>query len=182
VSQFVAQELERAGIAPQSIDIVRDAVDVARGTAAWNDQFPAIALPFQDPEKGRDLIEAAVKQSGIEVVFADDLPTALSRASMFVYVTRSEGLGSAALVAMQMGVPVIASKVGGLAEVFEDGLSGLYVQNEPGEIARAMRRILASRTLAQTLIENAFGRIDALFTPERLVTATLASYEKALAT
>jgi glycosyltransferase involved in cell wall biosynthesis len=101
---------------------------------------------------------------------------------MFVYVTRSEGLGSAALVAMQMGVPVIASKVGGLAEVFEDGVSGLYVQNEPGEIARAMRRILASRTLAQTLIENAFGRIDALFTPERLVTATLASYEKALAT
>ncbi len=36
---------------------------------------------------------------------------------------------------MSMGVPVIASRVGGLAELFTDGSSGLYVENDAEEIA-----------------------------------------------
>jgi glycosyltransferase involved in cell wall biosynthesis len=180
VSQFVARELEAAGVSAEAIDVVYDAVDVARGTASWSEQFAAIALPSKDPGKGRDLVEAAAAQSGVLVAYPDDLMAALARASMFIYATRAEALGSAALLAMQMGIPVIASKVGGLAEVFEDGVSGLYVENDPAEIARAMRRILSSAALAKNLIENAYRRIDALFTPERLLSATVAAYEKAL--
>ena len=44
---------------------------------------------------------------------------------MFVYITESEGLGSAVLLAMAAGTPVIASRVGGLPEAIEDGVNGL---------------------------------------------------------
>lgn len=181
VSRFVAQQLEAAGIAAGLIDVVFDAVDTPRVGDRWSSEHPAVALASRDPDKGRDLVEAAAAQSGIEVVYPGDLIAGLSRASMFVYATRSEGLGSAALLAMQMGVPVVASKVGGLAEVFEDGMSGLYVENDPADLARAMRRILGSPALAHSLIENAHRRIDSLFTPQALLAGTLGSYRKALA-
>ena len=100
---------------------------------------------------------------------------------MFVYISRSEGFGSAALLAMSMGVPVIASRTGGLTEVVEDGNSGLLVENEPREIAAAMRRILAEHDLAANLIGCARARVQKTFTKEHLISRTLASYERALA-
>ena len=181
VSQFVASELRDSGIPEGRIDIIYDAVDTTiKEAEPWNPVYPAVALASRDPEKGRDLVESAALASGVEVIYSDDLKHDLRKASLFVYATRSEGLGSAALLAMQMGVPVIASKIGGLAEVFESNVSGIYVENDPDDIVRAMRRVLASRTLAESLIENARKRISEAFTPYHLVAKTLASYKKAI--
>lgn len=180
VSEFVAGQLRAAGIAETKIDIVHDAVEALPPAEPWNPEFPAIALASGDPQKGRSLVESAARLSGIEVKFSDDLKADLMRASMFVYITKSEGLGSAALLAMQMGVPVIASGVEGMCELFTDNVSGLYVKNEPGEIVRAMRRILSNRNLATSLIENARARVSEAFTVEHLLQNTLAAYGRAL--
>lgn len=181
ISRFVAGELEAAGIPPQTIDVVYDAAPADTTRSDWNPAYPAIALASADPMKGRDLVEQAAKLSGVEVLYSRNLGQDLRRASMFLYITRSEGLGSAALLAMKLGVPVIASRVGGLTEVIEDGVSGISVRNDVGEIVRAMRRILSSRTLAPELIEAGKRRIADQFTPEHLLTRTIAAYEKALA-
>lgn len=117
--------------------------------------------------------------AGISVNFSENLVVDLQRACMLVYITRSEGLGSAALLAMSMGIPVVASRVGGLAEVFEDGVSGLYTTNEPEEISAAMRRLLQSPRLAEKLIENARSRVQELFSVEAMLAGTLASYKRA---
>jgi hypothetical protein len=180
VSRFVAAELEAGGIPADDIDVVFDAAPAAAGKNEWSPENPAIALASDDPMKGRDLVVGAAKISGVEVRFSQDLPKDLLRASMFVYITRSEGLGSAALLAMNLGVPVIASKVGGLAEVFDDGISGLFVKNEPPEIAKAMRRLLGNRALAERLIEGGRERIADRFTPRHLLEGTQAAYVKAL--
>ncbi len=100
---------------------------------------------------------------------------------MFVYITRSEGLGSATLLAMSMGVPVIASNVGGLSEIFLGEASGLLVENEPRKIAGAMRRLLDQPDLAPVLINRARARIAESFTKQHLVKGTLSSYERTLA-
>ncbi|MCU1294438.1 MAG: glycosyl transferase, group 1 [Bryobacterales bacterium] len=181
VSNFVARELEASGVSREDIDVVYDAVMPAAARNEWSPEYPAVALASQDSMKGRDLVEQAAKVSGVEIVYSQNLPQDLCRASMFLYITRSEGLGSAALLALNLGVPVIASRVGGLAEVLEDGTSGIYVQNNVAEIVRAMRRILSSRTLAAQLIEAGQRRISEQFTPGHLLKGTLASYEKALA-
>lgn len=181
VSQFVAGQLQAAGIDENRIDVVYDAVGSVTPAEPWSAGYPAVALASQDPQKGRGLVEEAAQAAGIPVVFSNDLSSDLRRASMFVYLTKSEGLGSAALLAMSMGVPVIASRAGGLAEVFVDGVSGLFVRNDAQDVAQAMRRILDERGLAPTLIDLGKVRIAQCFTKEHLLAGTLASYGRALA-
>jgi hypothetical protein len=181
VSQFVANQLQAAGIRTEKIDVVYDGVEAVAPAERWNPTYPAVALASGDPQKGRDLVEQAAGIAHIPVLFSDNLAEDLSRASMFVYITRSEGLGSAALLAMSMGVPVIASNVGGLSEVIADSASGLLVANETAEIASAMRRVLDEPGLAPELIGRARARVAERFTSRDLVKGTLASYERALA-
>ncbi len=181
VSGFVASELERARIPREKIDVVYDAVEPVLPSGEWSAHYPAVALASRDPLKGRDLIEEAAKIADLRVIFSDDLARDLQRASMFVYITRSEGLGSATLLALSRGVPVIASRAGGLTEVFEDGISGVFVNNEPREIALAMRSILERPGFARRLIGHGRARVMERFTPAHLLSATLLSYERALA-
>ena len=180
VSKFVAKQLESAGVPSEKIDRVYDAVEIQQAADVWSPEYPAVALASRDPQKGRDLVEAAAKLAAVPVVYSDNLPEALRRASMFVYITRSEGLGSAALLAMAMGVPVIGSAVGGLEELLAEGL-GLLVGNEASDIASAMVELRTDKALARDLIERGRGRVAEQFTPQHLVQAVLKSYERALA-
>lgn len=181
VSQFVAKQLEAVGIREEKIDVVHDGVEAVHDLKHWSPDRPVIALASDDPQKGRPLIERAAELARIEVLFSHDLAADLKNASLFVYITHSEGLGSAALLAMSIGVPVIASCVGGLAEVFIDGTSGIFVRNEKDAIASAMRSVLNDRALAQRLAVGGRARIAERFTKEHLLRRTLAAYERALA-
>lgn len=180
VSKHVALELESAGIAAEKIDIVYDAVETGEGLPARNPDGPAVALASADPMKGRDLVERAAHVSGVPVVFSNDLTQDLRHASQFVYITRSEGLGSAALLAMSLGVPVIASAVGGLPEIVEHRQTGLLTGNEERSIAQAMRRIREEPDLAQQLRCAAFAAVQQRFSPERMAQDTLVSYRRAI--
>lgn len=179
VSQFVANQLETAGVPRGKIDVVYDAVEpVCEGL--WDPSTPAVAIQSADPNKARDLIEASSKFSGIPVTFSKNLASDLCRASMFVYITRSEGLGSAAILAMRMGIPVVASRIGGLAEVFEHERSGLYTENSPEAIAGAMCRVIAERDLTGRMIAAARTRAIERFSPTVLLEQTLSAYRKTL--
>ncbi|MBV9265094.1 MAG: glycosyltransferase family 4 protein [Acidobacteriaceae bacterium] len=181
VSQAVSEQLQAAGVNKDKIDVVYDAVDTAAGEADWSPEHPAVALATDDPQKGRDLVERAARQSGIHVIFSESLIEDLRRASLFVYISRDEGLGSAALIAMSMGVPVIASRIGGLTEAVADGVSGLLVNNDATEIAVAMRKVLGDRKFALRLIEAAKQRVAERFTKDRLVERTVSAYARAIA-
>lgn len=180
VSQYVAGELLAAGIPNASIDIVHDAVECVTGDASWTESGPVVALASSDPQKGRSLVEEAANRTGIAVRFSNELRKDLAGASMFVYISHSEGLGSGALVAMSMGVPVIASRVGGLPEVVEDGVTGLLVENNADQIGAAMKRLATHAELARRLGEVGRRRVAAEFTPERLVSETLDCYRRAI--
>ncbi len=180
VSQFVAAELGRSGITQDKIDVVYDGVETNIQTE-WCAQNPAVALASRDPAKGRDLVEEAARIAGIRISFSDDLSRDLTAASVFIYITRSEGLGSAALLAMAMGVPVIASDVGGLPEVLGYGDAGFLTPNDASKIAAAIKLLRDDSALAQTLIERGKIRVAEHFTAQRMLDHTLASYRRALA-
>jgi hypothetical protein len=181
VSWFVAAQLENAGLAKNKIDVVYDGVDPAAGAAEWRPGDPIVALDSDDPAKGRDLVEQAAHLAAMPVHFSTDLSRDLAHASMFVYITRAEGFGSAALLAMAKGIPVIASNVGGLSEALDFGEAGLLTANDPREIAAAMRRLREDSTLARTLIERGKRRVAEHFTVERMVERTRESYRRTLA-
>jgi len=179
VSQFVKGELLDAGVPAGRISVVYDAVP---GYVSESDaeRTRVIALDSEDPAKGKRILEQAAALADVPVHFSKNLTRDLPRAALFVYITESEGLGSAALLAMAHGAPVLASRVGGLPEIVQDGVTGLLTSNQPEDIARAMQHLLADRTLAARLAARAKARVEKEFTIERMVSATAAIYERIL--
>ncbi|MCS7041894.1 MAG: glycosyltransferase family 4 protein [Bryobacteraceae bacterium] len=174
VSEAVRRRLLEAGLPPDRIAVVPDGVPLpARAsTLAGGIITPAWA----DPRKGAALI----RRAGVEVRFSEDLLRDLGEARALVYISESEGLGSAALLALAHGVPVIASRVGGLPEIVIDGVTGILVDNDPADIAAAVARLAGDRGLAARL--GAAGRrmVEERFTIERMAAATLEAYRRVL--
>lgn len=106
---------------------------------------------------------------GARVVLLGSLPheqamRALARTNVLLLPSLSEGLPLAPLEAMAIGVPVVASRVGGLTEVIEDGRSGLLVDGpEPDLYASAIRRLTSDRALRERLVEAARVRVRTTF-------------------
>jgi sugar transferase (PEP-CTERM/EpsH1 system associated) len=68
-----------------------------------------------------------------------DIPSVLGAADMFVLPSRFEGISNAILEAMAMGLPVVATRVGGNPEVVTDGVTGQLVEpNDAKALARAI--------------------------------------------
>lgn len=180
VSNHVARQLILSGVPQDKIDVVYDAVGQIPPLATRPSEGPLVALATADPQKGRDLVERAAHVARTPVVFSEDLLADLPKASAFVYISRSEGLGSAALLAMSLGVPVIASEVGGLPEIVIHQETGLLTSNDENAIAHAIRRIAAEPELAESMRRAAYARVAAEFSQSRLVERTLACYRRAL--
>jgi glycosyltransferase involved in cell wall biosynthesis len=178
----VARELERAGVPATKVDVVYDGVQLPFSSAFHpKTDFLAVALASGDPGKGRELVEQACALASVPVLFSEDLSVDLLRASLFVYISRSEGLGSAALLAMSLGLPVVASRVGGLPEIVTDMESGLLVENDPQTIANAITKLKSDSELAHSLGRNGRTRVEREFTEKHMVENTLQSYARALA-
>jgi len=179
VSQCVKRVLIDAGVDAQKISVVYDGVPVD----SWpktGERSRVLAVDLEDPAKGKKIIEEAAALADIPVHFSDNLIRDLPEAAVFVYITDLEGLGSAVLLAMAAGAPVLASRVGGLPEIVEDGVTGLLTSNEPQAVAKQIQRLLTDRPLALRLAARARSRVEKEFSLDRMVSETLRVYERIL--
>jgi hypothetical protein len=179
VSECVKRTLIDAGIGPEQITVVYDGAPV-NSWPKTGDRSRVLAVDLEDPGKGKKIIEEAAALADIAVHFSDNLMRDLPEAAVFVYITDLEGLGSAVLLAMAAGAPVLASRVGGLPEIVDDGVTGLLTPNEPPAIAKQIQRLLADRPLALRLAARARSRVEKEFSLERMVNETLRVYERIL--
>ena len=102
----------------------------------------------------------------------ENIPAVLSGADMLIQPSRWEGFGLSAAEAMAAGVPVVATRVPGLSEVVEDGVSGLLVPSEDGEaMISAARRLLANAPLRTSIIAAAKSDVAEHFSVERNIQA-----------
>jgi glycosyltransferase involved in cell wall biosynthesis len=87
--------------------------------------------------EGRDrqrFEEAIEGLSNVALVgWVDNVGDWLSSFDVFVFPSLDEALGSTLLDAMQVGLPIVASKVGGIPDVVEDGVNGRLVEPEDAE-------------------------------------------------
>ena len=180
VSQFVKSTLLAANIPADRISVVYDGVPAPPQRRQEGAPSYVVALDSEDPAKGKRIIEKAAELANIAVHFSNNLVRDLPDAALFVYITELEGLGSAALLAMAAGAPVLASRVGGLPEIVEDEVSGLLTTNEPDAIASRMARLLNDRPLATRLANAARSRVEERFSLERMILETIRVYERIL--
>ena len=173
VSQHVKSLLMDAGIPASKITVVYDGVPVLPVSHGSEVLIPESS----DPAKGTVLAIEGAKLAGLAVRPSGNLESDLARAGLFLYITHSEGLGSAVLLAMSAGVPVIASNVGGLREIVVHERTGLLTANAPDAIAAAVRRLMDDRALAQTLAVRARSTVQQKFSVERMVAETVRVYE-----
>ncbi len=104
-----------------------------------------------------------------------DVVGLLGRARTFVLSSISEGVPLTLLEAMATGLPVVATRVGGMAEVVTDSVTGLLVPpRDPAALASALLKIHADENLAHTLGMAGRRHVEHSFDARRMV----AQYEE----
>jgi glycosyltransferase involved in cell wall biosynthesis len=174
ISRAVSAQLTAAGVPEDRIALVPDGVLVPPYTG--NRTGGIVALDSPDPAKGRSLLRGVKPR----IAFVRDLEKAFRTARIFLYASEMEGLGSAVLLAMAHGVPVIASNVGGLPEIVSNGTTGLLVENTQQAFESAIRRLDGDLPLAEHMIRSARAMVEQCYTVEHMVERTLAGYRKVL--
>jgi glycosyltransferase involved in cell wall biosynthesis len=116
-------------------------------------RFPQTRFQFVGDGPMRADLErkAAQRKLADQVEFMgqrEDVAGLLGKASVFCRPSLSEGLPLTALEAMACGLPVVATRAGGTAEVVEDGITGYIVApNHPAEVADRLCRLLTDDSL-----------------------------------
>lgn len=112
----------------------------------------------------------------------EDVPQIIRALDVLLLPSWEEPFGRAVIEAMALGVPVVATDVGGPREIIEDGREGyLVAPRQPTAWARAIARIAQSADAGAAMGRAGRERAVGLFTIARHVHATLDVYERAIA-
>lgn len=117
----------------------------------------------------REELTGLVRQLGlteqVELTGAvENVPAELARAQLYAVPSRSEALPVAGLEAMALGLPVVATRVGGLPYMVVHRETGLLcMPQDPDALADALAQLLQDPRRARTLGEAGRARVDRLF-------------------
>jgi glycosyltransferase involved in cell wall biosynthesis len=131
---------------------------------------PSVRLEVVGTGPAGDELVALAGELGVtdRVTFHGALPPPSVRALMggcdaLALVSEHEGLPHVVLEAMAVGLPVVASAVGGIPEIVQDGETGLLMARTPDAIAAGIGRLGYDETLRQRLIDNAYRLLQRRF-------------------
>ena len=178
---FVGRHIERKGICY----LIEAAKYLPR------DQFEIRIVGVGDlTEQLKKQATAIAASNAAEIIFTGKLsPEALANeyktANVFTLPAivdskgDTEGLGVVLIEAMELGLPVVASNVGGIPDVVVDGETGILVpEKDPKALAEAYKRLASDNELVKKLLAGAQKRIGECFNWDRIVERQIAVYEK----
>lgn len=164
----------------------KDHADLMRAARIVVDARPETRFVWLGEGECRPALERLRRELGLEAAvhmpgFRDDALAFVPRFTVFALASWLEGLGTALLDAQWLGVPVVATAVGGIPDVVEDGVSGRLVPpRDPQALARALLEALAHPERRAAWAAKARERVAA-FSADAMVDRTLAVYEELLA-
>lgn len=146
--------------------------------------FPTLKAIIAGDGSEREALQSEVKKLGISenVIFlgeCKDISQILCLFDIFVLSSLMEGLGICLLEAQAQGLPVIATKVGGISEVVKDGVTGILVPpRDSNGLAQAIIKLLKDKTLREDMAERAKDWINERFSVEVMVKKVSDLYEQ----
>lgn len=152
-----------------------------------NKSIPDVILLIVGDGPLREELEEYSRELGIDnaVIFTgyrSDTPRMLAAMDVFVLASVREGLGVSLLEAMAMQKPVIATRVGGIPEVIQDGVDGILIPpTDANELARAIINIFKDREFSDNLALNARKRIVEYFSIESTAKRIGSLYQELIA-
>ena len=178
---FVGRHIERKGICY----LIEAAKYLPR------DQFEIRIVGVGDlTEELKKLASESATPNSAEIIFTGKLsPEALANeyrtANVFTLPAivdskgDTEGLGVVLIEAMELGLPIVASNVGGIPDVVVDGETGILVpEKDPQALASAYKRLAAEPELVKQLLAGSRKRIAECFTWDGIIERQIAVYNK----
>jgi len=164
---------------------VKRPLDALRVFAGILERMSARMLMIGDGPLRQECVELAHElEIAGRVQFLESTPSIekfMSVADLFLLPSEQESFGLVALEAMASGVPVVASRVGGLPELVEEGKTGfLRPMGDVQGMLEASLEILANRTRRRNMGEAARAWAIERFRPEVVLPKYLEVYEKTL--
>jgi glycosyltransferase involved in cell wall biosynthesis len=206
-SEFIKHWLINDGILEDRIIVIPNMVSVPESTVDMClGKYVAYAGRFS-PEKGIEILLAAAQKTGLPLRLAGDystMPEIIKRAPpdaeftghlnqtelfefyrnarfLIVPSTAFESFGIVAVEAMSHGLPVIASKLGGLLEIVDDGVTGFLF--EPGnseDLAVKMKLLWDAPDLCWQMGQAGREKVVREYNEDTYYNRIMACYEKAI--
>ncbi len=154
---------------------------------AWSEAvrtFPDARLLVLGEGPSRDSLERLASRLGIAdtVRFegrVDDVPARLRSSDVFVLSSLMEGLPNSLLEAMAAGLPAVATNVGGVGDIIEDGKNGLLAgPADPGGLAERIGMLLGDAGLRRRLGEAALRTVRERFSLDATVKRYIGLYRE----
>jgi glycosyltransferase involved in cell wall biosynthesis len=141
------------------LELYKNVDGLARAWRLAAPRLPGTRLRIVGRGTQRAVVEQLVRELPAQTTWTErltqaEVAAALDESTCLVLPSRSEGLGRVLVEASLRGRPAVAMGVGGITDVVSDGVSGLLVQTDD-ELADALVRMLADRTLAERLAAGA---------------------------
>jgi glycosyltransferase involved in cell wall biosynthesis len=182
------------GIAPDElvismITVLREGKGHAvavEAVAALRERFPGLRLLILGEGPAEEEIRALAAPIGDAAILTghrSDVMEVLDATDILLHPSRVDAFPTALLEAMAAGVPVVASRVGGIPEIVEDGRHGVLLASPPcvSEVALAIDGLLVDEARRHELAAEAHARFDEYFTVEAWMRRLLPVYEAAIA-
>lgn len=207
VSQSVADGLVAGDIPASKVCIIPNGIDTAHFSPpapAARRVFTIGCVARLSPEKGVDVLLRAARElpetafllagdgperARLETIAppnvrwlgrVDDVREVYAASDALAVPSRAEGQGLVALEALAFGVPVVASSVGGLAEMLTEGETALLVPpNDPSALAAALRRLRDDAALRAHLARNGRKLVQSHYDVHSMIEAIEAVYATA---
>ena len=168
------------------LDPLKDHLTAVGAMARLREQAPEVRLFLAGDGPERGAIEDRVRREGLEgsVTFLGtrkDVPRLLSAADVLLLTSISEGIPLTLIEGMAARLPIVATDVGGVAEVVLPGRTGLLApaRDEAG-LAAHLLRLAREPELRRELGRRGRERAEAQFSEERMLDAYAKVYEALL--
>ena len=149
-------------------------------------KYPNIRALIIGKDQGeKNAIENRIRALSLEGIiqltgFRSDIPSVLPEADVFLFTSKTEGLGTSILDAFAAEVPVVSTPAGGIPELVIHDQTGLIggIKN-PSQLAEQVIRLVEEPALGQQLTAGAYQHLQQ-FTKEQTAEQTLKIYQKIL--